>query len=150
LTVRASAPPEVVFAVIADARHWKDWSYIRRSFLEREGQPAPDGVGAVRRFGGGPFLTKEEVVAFDPPRHLSYVMRAGMPVRGYRADVDVTPDGDGARIDWRASFERTVPGTDRLMTAVLRVSVGRIARAAAKEAERRASGQPAAPRTKSS
>lgn len=42
--------------------------------LERAGAPTPDGVGAIRRLGFGPMGSREEVVAFEPPTHLGYVL----------------------------------------------------------------------------
>src|SRR4051794_581523 len=90
---RTAAAPERVWALLADARGWPRWARFTHAHLEREGQPSPDGVGALRIFGSGPVRTAEEVVEFDPPRHLAYELRRGMPVIGYRADVTLEPDG---------------------------------------------------------
>ena len=60
---------------------------MTRTFLLREGSPEPDGVGALRRFAVGPFGSCEEVVEFEPPTHLGYVARKGVPVRNYRGDI---------------------------------------------------------------
>ena len=52
-----SAPVDEVWPLIGEARRWRDWSFLTRTGLEREGEPDPDGVGAVRRFtrfGSGP------------------------------------------------------------------------------------------------
>ena len=48
-TVRCGAPPDVVFEVLADATHWKDWagSTIGVSEWDREGVPAPGGRTVV-------------------------------------------------------------------------------------------------------
>jgi uncharacterized protein YndB with AHSA1/START domain len=46
---QVDAPPEVVFEVLVDHRRYAEIvAPIRRSELEREGDPAPNGVGAVR------------------------------------------------------------------------------------------------------
>jgi len=47
----SSASPEKVFAILADAPHWKDWAgpMIRQSSWDREGSPPPGGVGAIRK-----------------------------------------------------------------------------------------------------
>src|SRR6185437_10484046 len=34
-----------------------------------------------------------------------YTVVAGIPVRNYRADVTLTPDGDGTHIRWEASWD---------------------------------------------
>ena len=71
-TAHSAAPVETVWPLIGEAERWKEWSWMTRSYLLRPGQPAPDGVGALRRLAVGPAGSKEEVVAWDPPHHLGY------------------------------------------------------------------------------
>jgi uncharacterized protein YndB with AHSA1/START domain len=139
---RSSAPPEVVFEVLADGARWQDWAgpTVPRSRWEREGVPPPGGVGAVRRLGRGPFGASEEILAYDPPRRLSYTVLSGLPVRTYRADVDLEPDGDGTRIRWRATFEPKLPGTGALLERFLRLTLGSFARRLAAYAATRSAG----------
>ena len=126
----SAAAPEAVFAVLADGSRWKDWAgpLVRRSMWEREGSPAPGGVGAIRKLGAPPVFGREEIVEYDPPRRLSYVMLSGQPVRDYRADVDLEPAGDGTHITWRSSFKPLLPGTGPLMRRYLAAIVGGFAR----------------------
>ena len=65
----------------------------------------------MRRFAFGPGGSQEEVVAWDPPRHLGYVAVRGLPVRHYRADVHLDDDGTGTVVTWRCSVEPLIPGT---------------------------------------
>jgi uncharacterized protein YndB with AHSA1/START domain len=103
---RVDAPVEVVWSLVAEARRWKEWGAFTVAELEREGDPAPDGVGAVRRFGFPMYASREEVVAFEPPTHLGYVMLQGLPVPGYRSDVTLTAvDGGGTELRWASSFD---------------------------------------------
>jgi hypothetical protein len=132
---RTSAPVDRVWPLLAEAERWKEWSFLDRSDLERPGDPAPDGVGAVRRFTRFGIGSREEVVLWDPPRHLGYIILQGFPVRRYRADITLTPDGSGTVIDWRASFDTLLPGSGHLMVAVLKTVIGRFARGAARYAE---------------
>jgi len=134
----SAAAPDAVFAVIADATRWHEWAgpMIVRSTWERTGTPAPGGVGAVRRLGVPPFWAHEEIVAFDPPRHQGYVVRGGLPVRDYRADVVLVPIPTGTRLEWSGSLVAKVPGTGRLLAAVLRRTVRGFARRAAAAAVR--------------
>src|ERR1039458_850434 len=85
----------VVWPLIGEAERWKDWSFMTRTYLLREGSPDRNGVGALRRFAVGPFGSCEEVVEFEPPSHLGYVARKGIPVKSYRGDIRLAPDGDG-------------------------------------------------------
>lgn len=108
---RSSAPPEVAWPLLGEARRWSEWSTVRHADLEREGEPPPDGVGAIRRFRTPPVTTREEVVEFEPPRRLGYTMLSGLPVRGYRATVELHPDDGGTRITWASTFDGAPRGT---------------------------------------
>lgn len=111
VSARSSAPVDRVWGLLADARGWPEWTPFASAELEREGSPPPDGVGAIRRFTYGKNVTRECVVAFEPPHWLAYQLLSGLPVRDYRADVTLqsTPDG-GTAIRWQAHFEPLVPG----------------------------------------
>jgi uncharacterized protein YndB with AHSA1/START domain len=111
-TRHTPAAVEAVWALLSQARTWKDWTTFSVAELEREGNPAPDGVGAIRRFGYPGYASREEVVAFEPPTHLGYTMLKGLPLRAYRSDVTLTPSGDGGtEISWVSSFDaRPVDG----------------------------------------
>jgi uncharacterized protein YndB with AHSA1/START domain len=109
---RVGAPPERVFAMLADPTGWPAWSGHDRGEVVSVGTPEPQGVGAVRRFTLGRYRSVEEIVAFDRPTHFAYVLRSGLPVRGYRADVRLTPGGEGGTaITWHSEFQARVPGT---------------------------------------
>jgi Polyketide cyclase / dehydrase and lipid transport len=118
-TARSAAPIDVVWPLVGEAARWREWSWITKTSLLRHGHPDPDGVGALRRFALGPGGSKEEVVAFDPPSHLGYVVVKGLPVRHYRADVDLRPDGTGTVVTWRGSFDEIIPGTGPALRLVL-------------------------------
>jgi hypothetical protein len=127
--VRATsqAPVEVVWPLIGEAARWKEWSFLTRSGLDREGEPAPDGVGAIRRFTTLGMGSREEVVAWEPPHHLGYVILTGFPVRNYRGDVVLATDGDRTTLTWSSSFDTKIPGTGRLMHEVLFFIIRRFA-----------------------
>jgi carbon monoxide dehydrogenase subunit G len=78
---------------------------------------------------------REQIVVSDPPTHHAYTTLSGIPVRSYRADVHLTPDGDGTLIKWSATFEPLVPGTGRALQAVYRRLIGSFARRLARYAE---------------
>jgi hypothetical protein len=138
-TVHAVAPPDVVFGVLADATRWHEWAgfSVATSEWEREGEPAPGGVGAIRKLGRAPMYGREQITEYDPPVHMAYTILSGIPVRGYHADVDLAADTTGTTIHWSGAFEPKVPGTGALLAVVLRRVVHGYGRAAAAEAERR-------------
>jgi hypothetical protein len=127
-SARSSAPVAVIWPLVAEATRWKEWSWMTSTSLEREGDPAPDGVGALRRFALGPGASKEEVVTWEPPRHLGYVAVRGLPVRSYRADVHLDDHGGGTVVTWRCALEPLVPGTGALLAFALTRMVGGFAR----------------------
>ncbi len=45
-----AAPQATVWPLVGEAARWRDWSFMTRTYLLREGSPDPDGVGALRRF----------------------------------------------------------------------------------------------------
>jgi hypothetical protein len=78
------------------------------------------------------------MLEFDPPRHLAYTVVSGIPVRDYRADVDLfaTADG-GCDIRWTGSFGSAPPGMRRVLRAFLQRVLEDMAARLAKEAQRR-------------
>jgi Polyketide cyclase / dehydrase and lipid transport len=143
VSARSLARPSTVWPLIGEAARWKEWSFMTRTYLTREGVPAPDGVGALRRFAVGPFGSSEEVVEFDPPKHLGYEARKGVPARRYRGDIFLRPDRDGTAISWTGSIEPSVPGTGGLALAYTRT----FARLFIKQLVRYADGLAAGPPT---
>ncbi|HEY5109796.1 MAG TPA: SRPBCC family protein [Acidimicrobiales bacterium] len=129
------APVDVVWPLVGEARRWREWSFLTRSGLEREASPVPDGVGAVRRFSRYGVGSREEVVAWDPPGHLAYRILSGFPVRNYRADVTLTPDGTGTRIEWAGTYDPKWPGTGTVLAPVLAAMMRRFARDLATHAD---------------
>ena len=131
------APPSDVWPLIAEAARWKDWSFLTTARLLHNGSPEPDGVGAVRRFAVAGVGSREEVVAFEPPRHLGYVGVKGIPARNYRADVVLAAEDGGTRITWTGSLDPMIPGTGALALAYARSAVGRLTRQLQRYVEQR-------------
>lgn len=132
----SAAPREAVWRVLADLTGWRSWGPWHESSLLREGSPAPNGLGALRRMCSGRYKLTEEVVAFAAPERFSYELRAGLPLRDYRADVLLSEDGAGTRIRWQARFYATIPGTGWLVRRRLQRVFEDITPRLAREAER--------------
>ena len=145
-SVVSAAPPEAVWAVLADASSWSTWGQWEETTLDREGVPAPDGVGAIRRFRQGRRTTVEEVVAFEPPASRSgtepgffaYELRSGLPLRDYHSEVTLEPVGGGTRIHWVSTFDGAYPGVGKFFEIVLGRFIPGTARRLAAAAESRA------------
>jgi uncharacterized protein YndB with AHSA1/START domain len=61
---RLDAPPDAVFAILADHARYDRFDGIRRSVLVSPGDPDPNGLGAVRRIWVGPLRFEEEITAY--------------------------------------------------------------------------------------
>jgi uncharacterized protein YndB with AHSA1/START domain len=108
---RIAGPRERVFAVYTDHASWAEWAGVGAARLEREGVPAPNGVGCVRVLGPRFAAMREEVLSFEAPRRMTYRIVGGPPLlRDHFGDVDFAPDGDGTLVVWRCRFESRVPG----------------------------------------
>jgi hypothetical protein len=119
-------------------RTWSDWGEWQTTEYERQGDPPPHGVGAIRRFKRGPVVTREEVVLFEPQSRFAYTLLSGIPVRDYRADVTLTDSGDGGtNIHWESKFDVKIPGTAFVFRPLVRRVIGDVARQLAAAADAR-------------
>ena len=137
-----TADAGVVFDLLCDALSWPTWSPLGTAEVER---PSPDGLGAVgerRLFVTRGMRSHEEVVASDRPDRFAYVLRKGLPLAGYRADVTMTPRADGAGTDimWRSTFRAKVPCTGWLFRWQLGGFIGHVVEGLAARASTTVSG----------
>jgi Polyketide cyclase / dehydrase and lipid transport len=120
VTSHSAATPDAVFALLVDGSTWPRWSPIESFELERAGDPPPEGPGAIREFRRGRTVGRDLVVEVVAGRRFGYVSLSGLPVRDYRARVDLEPAGGGTDVHWQASFAPKVPGTGWLLARGLR------------------------------
>ena len=133
----AAAPAEVVFDVLTDHRAYPSITPVRAVDLEREGDPAPNGVGAIRALRvAGPAL-REEVTVYDRPHRFGYRMLSGAPVRDHVADVRLEPTTGGTRIVYHIETTPTMRVGGAAVVGTLRIAVLALLRGVVREAERR-------------
>lgn len=138
LVREVAAPPEVVFDVLTDHRGYADITPMRRSVLEREGEPAPNGVGAIRALHSvGPPL-REEVVSYERPSRFSYKVVSGIPVRDHLGTVLLTPEGSGTRVTYAVKTTPTLPLVGGAVVAVTKLAIKQLLNGISTESERRA------------
>jgi uncharacterized protein YndB with AHSA1/START domain len=106
----ARATPEAAWELVTNARSYHRWGPWSAGGYESLGDRAPDSAGVIRWFRYGRTTTVEKVLESEPGRRLVYTVVKGIPVRNYRAEVTLTPEGDGIHIRWSASWDRTLAG----------------------------------------
>jgi hypothetical protein len=139
---RSEADPGIIFELLTATESWPAWTPFDASHREQEGESGGDSLGSIRVLRSGPVRTREQVIELVPGRRFSYTMLSGMPLRGYRADVDLEPAGPGTAIRWHATFTTKIPGTGWFFRRVLTGYIRRCAKGLAAHAEAlaRASG----------
>ena len=139
LTSRINAPIDVVFDVLTDHRGYPKFSPLRKVALEQEGDPAPNGVGAIRAlYAVGPPI-REQVTEYEKPTRFAYRMLSGAPVRDHTAVVELSGDGGATNMVYRVETFPKVPGV--LVPGVvvfMRLAMGQLVGGVRKTAEKQA------------
>jgi uncharacterized protein YndB with AHSA1/START domain len=135
---QVAAPPEVVFDVLTDHRRYSEITPVRKAELEREGDPAPNGLGAIRVLSvAGPPM-REEVIAYERPSRFSYKVLSGLPVRDHVGTVELTPLDQGTQVIYAVHTTPTVPIGGFAVVAGVKQGIKTLLSGVAKESERRA------------
>jgi uncharacterized protein YndB with AHSA1/START domain len=133
-----AAPPQTVFDVLTEHERYAAITPMRKSVLEREGDPAPNGVGAIRVLSSvGPPL-REEVIAYQPPSRFSYKLLSGAPVRDHVGTVELTPKGSGTRMVYAVRTTSTLPYVGTAVVGVVKLAIQSLVKGISTESERRA------------
>ena len=124
--------------MLTDHRGYAEITPVRRVELERDGEPAPNGVGAIRVLHVvGPPL-REEVLTYEPPRRFSYRLLSGAPVRDHVGTVELAPDGGGTRVTYAVRTMPTVPVGGAVVVGVVKLAIKQLLNGVVTESERRA------------
>ena len=113
-----SAPPEAVFAAIADARTYPEWWRPVYIGVEADGPPAVGKASRQHFKGRLPYHlhTRSVVTALDPPHSITGDVDGDLRGRGVWT-LTPTSTGTHVRFDWQVHADRRLL---RLLTPVLR------------------------------
>jgi Polyketide cyclase / dehydrase and lipid transport len=126
-----------VFDVATDHRGYSDISSVRSAELEREGDPPPNGVGAIRSLKTvGPPI-REEVVAYEPPSRFAYKLLSGAPLRDHLGTLELSESPVGTRVTYTVQTTPTLPLLKRVTMAIARQSIRTLLKGIKRESERR-------------
>ncbi|HVW32475.1 MAG TPA: SRPBCC family protein [Acidimicrobiia bacterium] len=130
-----AAPAETVWDILVDSLRWPEWTGLPRPTMDREGDPPPFGLGAIRAFHLGPVTVREEVELWEPPHRYGYTV-SGLGLRNYHAVVTIETGTGATVVTWRGGFDgSSLPGASRPVLWGIRTGIGRITRRLARHAE---------------
>ena len=118
---RFTAVVDVVWEKVSDHCGMRRWLVPGMSVrLQREGEPAPNGKGAVRVIEGAGVRAVEEIVEFEPPNRMVYVVLSGFPIKEHRGEIRLEPEGSTTRLVWTVGFDPRYPGTGGILRWIVR------------------------------
>lgn len=138
-TATAHASTNVVFDTIADHLSYPAWTQVDGASLETEGDPIPNGLGAVRVFtSAGWQPVKEEVNHFWPPHLFGYRVIEGGPVTDHQGIIVLDEADDATRIVWHVTANPLNEAIADVVGALLPLAIQQMVDELVVEAERRA------------
>jgi uncharacterized protein YndB with AHSA1/START domain len=125
------APPEAVFDLLADHAGYGRFRGIGSAELLREGEPPPNGVGALRRVRSGLLRFEEEITAFERPALLGYlIIRVNAPLEHEGGEIHLHEQDGATRAEWSTAFRvptRLLGGVqERVWALILRRGFRRV------------------------
>ena len=100
-TAVVNAPPEVIYAKVADLRQWRQWTiwYLRNPQLETRYEGPASGVGAVSEWRDAQGTGRLIITAAEANRQIAYdlLFDGEMLTRG---SIVLAPDASGTRVTW--------------------------------------------------
>jgi catechol 2,3-dioxygenase-like lactoylglutathione lyase family enzyme/uncharacterized protein YndB with AHSA1/START domain len=130
------APPQAVWEQISDLAGMEAWSGLPVQI----DTPTPAGVGTRRRLKMFGRWATEEIVAWEPPNRYGYRLLSGAPLTDHHGELNVSADGNGARVRWAVRFRSRVPLAGPFIAARLQDRLA-LALAGLERATRRATTQ---------
>jgi uncharacterized protein YndB with AHSA1/START domain len=99
------APAERVFDLLADHANYDRFRGVRGSELMREGEPPPNGVGALRKVLIGPLRFEEEITAYERPSRLEYlIVRINAPYEHDGGTIRLAEKSGWTKVEWTSVF----------------------------------------------
>jgi uncharacterized protein YndB with AHSA1/START domain len=123
-SVTISAPPSRVWNLVKDHRGMPEWFPVSSVTLQREGRPAPNGVGAERVMRGPKMNIREQVIGWDEQRSLDYRLMDGAPISCHHGRVELQPVAGGTELTWSIRYRARIPGTTALVSRAMRKMLG--------------------------
>jgi hypothetical protein len=104
------APIEHVFELISDhGAYSTNFRGITSSEVITAGEPAPNGLGAVRSIASGPVRFEEEITSFEPPTRMDYLIReVNAPIVHHGGSIRLEDLDGRTRVLWTSEYDSTL------------------------------------------
>jgi uncharacterized protein YndB with AHSA1/START domain len=113
-----AAPIAQVFEMLTDHANYSQFPGVRSSELLREGSEEPTGAGARRRIAYGPIRFEEDIVEFERPTSMGYVIReVNLPLDHHGGTMRFEEQGAATRVVWESTFRLTTPVVGGALTS---------------------------------
>jgi uncharacterized protein YndB with AHSA1/START domain len=121
MTRTVPVPVETVWAVLADHEGMRDWGPGLTARVTKSGATERNGLGAVREISSPLPMAAivEEIIEFEPPHKFAYRALAGVPLKNYRGDVELSESDGHTTIRYSISGDARVPLAARAGTRAL-------------------------------
>ena len=130
--MQIAAPVETTWAAITDHEKMSEW--IDRASVSRtvDGAPERNGRGSERvlKLPGG--SVTEQVLACAAPATYRYRVTKGSPFTCHQGEIQLRARGDQTELTWSIRFRPRLPGTGRLLAAMLSWLLERVLRSGLK------------------
>jgi uncharacterized protein YndB with AHSA1/START domain len=137
VTRTIDAPVEEVFDLLADHAHYDRFRGIRGSELLSEGEPPPNGLGAMRLVLIGPLRFEEEITGFERPTKLDYlIVDINTPLEHRGGQIRLSQAGGATTVVWRSEFRVPVPVIGPVMEVAWLIALRRGFRRVLEDVER--------------
>lgn len=105
-----AAPIEQVFAAAVDHERYHRFPGIRESRLLKTGTKDKNGVGAQREIKAGSTRFVEDIVAYDEPHLMEYlIVETNAPFIHKLGQMKFIAVDGGTRVEWTSIIQMTIP-----------------------------------------
>ena len=114
-----SAPIDAVFEAISDHERYAEFPGIKFAEITREGGSERNGLGALRRIRTFGVTFVEEIVRFERPARMDYVIReVNVPMVHESGTMELEETDAGTKVVWISTYHVTTPVVGGLLGAI--------------------------------
>lgn len=104
-------PIAEVFRILSDHANYSQFKAVDKSRLVKKGNDESNGLGAVREIQAAGATLHEEIVAFEPPYLLGYIITYSkpLPYKHELGEIRLTEKAGKTHVHWRSQGHINIP-----------------------------------------